>query len=319
MDRSLTNATDESMTESDGVPGRGHSVEASVIVPSFDRPERLRECLKAVSAQEGVRFEVIVVDDGSPTAIAPICEVYGGLVRCVRQDNAGPGIARNRGVQEARAPFVAFTDDDCRPRPGWLSALVRTHAGRSGVMVGGHVENGLPEDRFASASQRLCDYLYDYFGASAGSMPFFTSNNIGLLREDFLAIGGFDASFGLAAAEDREFGIRWRDDGGGLEFAGNAVVDHFHAMSFRQYLRQHANYGRGARHLHDVMARRASLLPKVEPPRFYIGLVTYPMKQAGMRGLGQSVLLALSQAAMVGGYAQEARAARRRARPTSGA
>ena len=282
----------------------------SVVVPSFGRPAALRACLEALMAQDDPDREVVVVDDGSPDPLAPLCEGLPG-VRCVRQDNAGPAAARNRGAREARGAFLAFTDDDCRPRPGWLSALRRAWGGDPRRMVGGRVENGLPANPYAAASQALCDYLYDYYGAAGGEAPFFTTNNVGVAREGFERLGGFDESFPIAAAEDRDLGLRWRDGGGVLRFAPEAVVDHHHPLTLRRFLRQHANYGRGARHLHRALDRRNAEQPRVEPPRFYAGLVLWPMRRRGVRGLCGSVLMGLSQVAMVRGYAR-ARAEERR-------
>lgn len=289
---------------------------ASVVVPSYDRPERLRDCLAALMRSQGVPFEVVVVDDGSPVPLAPVCAPFGERVRVLRQPNAGPAGARNAGAAAARGAFLAFTDDDCRPEPGWLAALMARHGGEEGRLVGGRVVNLLPDNPYAAASQSLCDFLYDAWGAEAGTMPFFTSNNIGCSASRFAAIGGFDVTFPLAAAEDRDFGMRWRAAGGELVFAPDAVVGHAHNLTLRSFLRQHANYGRGARHLHAVMDARQDARPKIEAARFYLGLVGYPLRGGLGRGvrarLSQAALLGLSQVAMVRGYVGAARSGVRR-------
>lgn len=280
---------------------------AAIIVPSYNRPEQLRRCLGALLAQDHPSFEVIVVDDGSSPPLAGVCAPFAPRVRYIRQDNAGPAAARNTGAASSKAAFIALTDDDCLPRPDWLATLQAAHGGDDARLVGGRVENGLPADRFAAASQSLCDFLYDYFGASSGKMPFFTSNNMGLGRAAFEKLGGFDKTFPLAAAEDREFGLRWREEGGESLYVPNAVIDHFHAMTLRKFWRQHSNYGAGAYHLHRVLDARRSDQPKHEPLRFYLDLLTWPVRQRGLRGTGQMVLMGLSQVAMVNGFARAAR------------
>lgn len=261
-------------------------------------------------AQVHPSFEVIIVDDGSPEPLAPVCAPFGPEVRCVRQDNAGPARARNRGVAETTAAFIALTDDDCRPRPDWLSQLQLAHGGDDTRLVGGRVENGLPLDRYASASQSLCDFLYSHFNAESGDMPFFTSNNIGLSRAGFERLGGFDDTFPLAAAEDRDFGLRWVEQGGQNVYAPDAVIDHYHAMTFRKYWRQHSNYGAGAHHLHKVLDRRGSDQPKREPLKFYLELLLWPIRQKGIGGLAEAALMGVSQVSMVNGYARAARRAK---------
>ncbi|WOI56631.1 glycosyltransferase family 2 protein [Palleronia sp. LCG004] len=283
---------------------------ASVVIPSFNRPDRLRACLEALMDDPDDSFDVIVVDDGSPEPLGPVCAPFGPRVTCLRQDNRGPAAARNRGVAESGGRLVLFTDDDCRPARGWVDAMRRAQDGEAGRLVGGRVVNLLEDDTYAAASQSLCDFLYEYFDAASGEMPFFTSNNIACDRAHFLAMGGFDESFPLAAAEDRDFGLRWRAAGGTLVFAEDAVVGHAHAMTLRSFLRQHSNYGRGARHLHTVMDDRGDARPKFERLKFYGDLVRYPLGREGRARVAQSALLFLSQAAMVSGYARQARAQR---------
>ena len=285
--------------------------QSAVIIPSYNRPDQLERCLNAVVAQDIEDFEIVVVDDGSPTPLETVCKRFGGKVRCLRQDNAGPATARNVGARSTSASFIAFTDDDCQPRPDWLSKLKSAHASQPDRLVGGAVFNALPEDPFASASQALCDYLYDYFDAAHGRMPFFTSNNIAMSRDRFEMIGGFDQTFERAAAEDRDFGLRWRETGGSLVYVENAVVDHFHAMSMRKFWRQHSNYGWGAFRLHQLLDARNAEQPKREPLAFYTGLLAWPVKTRGLAHLHLSVLLAISQVAMIAGYASAARAASR--------
>lgn len=293
------------------------SIHSSVIIPSYNRPGQLAACLEAVVAQiDDLPFEVVVVDDGSHEPLARVCAGFGTRVRCIRQDNAGPAAARNRAVSAARGRFLAFTDDDCRPRAGWLKALRTAHAGVAHRIVGGVIVNGRPGDPFATASQDLADYLYDYFGATEGTAPFFTTNNMGCDRAAFLELGGFDESFGRNGAEDRDFGLRWREAGRALILCPDAVVDHHHEMTLREFFRQHANYGRGAFHLHNVMRARGSEMPQMEPPRFYVKLVTWPVRQHGVRRVFSIVLMALTQVAMIAGYFQARSRARMLARKT---
>jgi GT2 family glycosyltransferase len=235
-------------------------------------------------------------------------------VTCLRQDNAGPAAARNVGAAAARvegATLLAFTDDDCRPRPGWIRGLVAAQGEDDSRLVGGRTENALPDNVYAEASQSLCDFLYDYFGAADGQAPFFTSNNLACAADAFAEIGGFDESFPLAAAEDREFGLRWREMVGPLVFAPGAVVDHAHPLTLARFWRQHANYGRGARHLHRVLDRRSDPRPRRERAAFYAGLVAHPLRRPGPARLARAALMGLSQVAMVAGYLSESRTERR--------
>ena len=281
-----------------------------LVIPSYDRPDKVRACLRAVAALNGGPPRTIVVDDGSPAPLAEVCAEFG-FVTCIRQENAGPGAARNAGARAAEgADLLLFTDDDCTPRPDWADRLAAVQAGTERVIVGGRVDNALPDNVFSSASQSLCGYLYEWYRERGSDMTFFTTNNMCCRRTDFLDIGGFDAGFSTAS-EDRDFSMRWKDAGGRLAYAEDAVVDHAHDMGLGQFWRQHAGYGRGARHLHLTMDGRGDERPKVEPFRFYAGMLAHPLRNPGRNRLAQSALVGLSQVAMVAGYAQAIRDARR--------
>src|SRR3954466_9665384 len=95
--------------------------EISVVVPSHERPVRLRWLLNALSEQTLARerFEVVVVHDSGP-ATARLLATHPIRVREIELPPCGAAPKRNAGWRAARAPLVAFTDDDCRPPREWL-------------------------------------------------------------------------------------------------------------------------------------------------------------------------------------------------------
>ncbi|WP_141619613.1 glycosyltransferase family A protein [Myxococcus sp. AB036A] len=84
----------------------------SVIIPTYNRARLLEAALASVFAQEERDFEVLVVDDGSTDDTLETLARHGEQVRVLSQRNAGPGAARNLGIQEARGTYVAFLDSD---------------------------------------------------------------------------------------------------------------------------------------------------------------------------------------------------------------
>lgn len=279
----------------------------TIVIPTYGRFEQLGECLRSIGGLDypAEDFEVVVVDDGSPRPPEHIVEPYKDRlnVRLVIQPHAGPATARNRGVSEASGTFIAFTDDDCRPEASWLTKLKSRLDADPRAVIAGKTVNILTDNPYSSASQTLIDYLNSYYNTE--NARFLTSNNMALSRDVFLKAGGFDTSFPLAAAEDREFCDRCIHLGLKTVFAPEAVVKHAHPLSLGRFLRQHYNYGRGANNFHRIRALRTSEKIKIEPPRFYIDLLLYPWKSGQRNKAYIAFLIFLSQAANAAGLFRE--------------
>ncbi|PRY81483.1 glycosyl transferase family 2 [Marivita geojedonensis] len=87
-------------------------VQFSVIVPTYNRLSYLKHCLESIAAQTCAPFEIIVVDDGSTDGTVEWLQNTHPEIRAIRQQNAGPGAARNRGAAEASGDYLAFLDSD---------------------------------------------------------------------------------------------------------------------------------------------------------------------------------------------------------------
>lgn len=279
----------------------------TIVIPTYRRFDQLGECLRSISSIDYPKedFEVVVVDDGSPSSPENIVEPWKSRfnVRLVTQPHAGPATARNRGVSEAAGAFIAFTDDDCMPAPDWLAKLKPRLDADPGGVVAGNTVNTLTDNPYSTASQMLIDYLNAYYNKE--NARFLTSNNMALSKEVFMKIGGFDTSFPLAAAEDREFCDRCVHFGLKTVFAPEAVVRHAHPLTLKKFIRQHYNYGRGANNFHRIRAERTSEKIRTEPPRFYIDLLFHPWKSETGNKAHLAFLMFLSQAANAAGLFRE--------------
>jgi GT2 family glycosyltransferase len=301
--------------ESSEIAGR---LPFSVVIPTRDRPGPLARCLDALAELEYPReaFEVVVVDDGSASPPAAEIERRAGSlrVRLVARPHAGPAAARNAGAHAAGHAFLAFTDDDCMPAPGWLSAFERALGESPRAMVGGCTLNALAHNPFSAASQELIAYLYDYYNRERAR--FFCSNNVAMSRASFLDLGGFDAAFPFAAGEDRDLCDRWVLAGHPTVYADDALVHHAHDLGLRTFWRQHLRYGRAAAPYRELSAARRRDDVRIEPFTFYVDLVRYPFTRGdGPRVWRRAALLALSQVANSSGFVYES--VRRRMRGTA--
>ncbi|MES3001693.1 MAG: glycosyltransferase [Pseudomonadota bacterium] len=88
----------------------------STVIPVFNRPAFLREAVASVLAQQGCELEVLIVDDGSTddtrAAALELAEQHPDIVKVLSQANAGPGAARQAGVEKCRGEYIQFLDSD---------------------------------------------------------------------------------------------------------------------------------------------------------------------------------------------------------------
>jgi len=97
----------------------------SVVIPVYNQERYIEETLQSVLIQEGVNFEIIVVNDGSTDSSAEILRNYWKRIILVEQKNRGVAEARNAGVWAAGAELIAFLDGDDRYLPGHLARTLQ--------------------------------------------------------------------------------------------------------------------------------------------------------------------------------------------------
>ena len=97
----------------------------SVIIPLYNKGEYIERALKSVFAQTFEDYELIVVDDGSTdNGIEIVKQFRDNRLRVIRQANAGPGAARNRGISESSSRYLAFLDADDEWMPCFLEKSI---------------------------------------------------------------------------------------------------------------------------------------------------------------------------------------------------
>lgn len=107
----------------------------SVVMPAYNSEATIGAALRSALSQEGANIEVVVVDDGSADLTARQARQFGERVRVIEQSNAGPQVARNRGIQEAKGEYIAFLDADDIWLPGKVSAQLKVLQSDPGVVA----------------------------------------------------------------------------------------------------------------------------------------------------------------------------------------
>jgi GT2 family glycosyltransferase len=204
--------------------------EVSVVVATYDRApllEALLDGLRAQSLDRG-RFEVVIVDDGSTDETASVLEgeVERGeldLRVITRERNGGLAVARQQGWRAARAPLLAFTDDDCVPDPGWLSAGLEAAERHPGAIVQGRTDGRRADLERLGRLRRPFTRTLEIPAPD----PHVQTCNVFYPREVVERVGGLDTvGFARYAGDDAD--LAWRAIGAGARvvFAPEARVEH---------------------------------------------------------------------------------------------
>lgn len=157
----------------------------SVIIAVYNPGKYLKECIESILGQQGVDFEMILIDDASTDGSDTVCRYYADtcpdIVRYHRlQENSGPSVARNKGIAMAKGEYIVFSDSDDCLMPGALAHLSDLIASTgASISIGGFfngriyrssdVNNIDPEIETVSGREALEATLYQkpHFHASA--------------------------------------------------------------------------------------------------------------------------------------------------------
>ena len=204
----------------------------SVVIPTLGtRPDRLAAALRALAEQDLAPGELEVIVSSDPGAGEPVAP-NGLVLRSVQATTPASAAAkRNLAWPKARAPLVAFTDDDCRPTPDWASTLLAAAERSPGAFVQGRTEPDpveLPQLWGLAHTQLI-----------TRDSPWHETCNIAYPRELLERLGGFDESYGPLGGEDVDLGHRALGSGVPKVYEEEALV--WHAVedrNFRQTIRE---------------------------------------------------------------------------------
>lgn len=201
-----------------------------VVVPLFNEASTIRDLCAALSQQRGRPYRVFLVDNGSTDATVSIAQQYFEVYSC---QTPGSYVTRNHGAALGRAPYIAFTDGDCVPVPGWLEELC-AELDRGADVVGGitraDARSHLGCSRFG---RNLLIYRVEYYGGAYIRMDAhglecsFPSCNVAYRRSVFEALGGFSMTTGADVALSN----RAAQAGYACQMAPKALVSHYAASS----------------------------------------------------------------------------------------
>lgn len=190
----------------------------SCIVPTYNGEAYLTEALDSILAQTYRSLEVVVADDGSTDGTLQIAARYGPRVRVVAQANAGPAAARNLGVRETSAPFVAFLDQDDVWHPEKLTRQMGRLGARPELDVSvAHVQ------RFWTADLPAQEEKFRAHRVST-ALPGYVTGTFLVRRRVFAIVGPFDTE--VRFADSMEWFLRAVERGATSELLPDVLLRH---------------------------------------------------------------------------------------------
>ncbi|HZM69625.1 MAG TPA: glycosyltransferase [Candidatus Cryosericum sp.] len=262
----------------------------SILIATADRQELLAGCLKSLAATRFTEAEVLVLDQSREVPSLPNGSGEGPEVRFIRCPRRGKSAALNHGVREARAPWLAFTDDDCRVGADWLEVIDRAarEAGPDCALTG-QVLPGAPEGESVIAPSLREDGLEATYTAPTFRDVLF-GNNMAMPAAVLLKAGCFDETLGpgtaAPAAEDNDLGYRLLRAGLSIRYLPGMLVTHRSWRSGSEQVRLFRSYGIGQGAFYGKHVHRGDLHMAARMAR--------NLWDAG-RDLGGAILLARRQ------------------------
>ena len=143
----------------------------SVIIPTFNRAQKVRRAISSVLFQTFRDYEIIVVDDGSTDETSLSLAPFRTHIRhLAHPKNLGVSAARNTGIRASKGPLIAFLDSDdywlpeklalqvafFESRPEVLACQTQEHWIRKGVRVNPGKKHLKPSGEIFDASLKLC-------------------------------------------------------------------------------------------------------------------------------------------------------------------
>lgn len=178
----------------------------SVIIPTYNRADRVRLALESVLAQTDQNWELVIIDDGSTDDTQAMVQSFDHeCIRYIWQENKGVAAARNRGIVESEGKFIAFLDSDDRWEPEKLRAQRSFFEANPDVHIcqteEKWIRNGCrvnPKDKHAKPSGWIFKESLDLCLVSPSAVM--------MRRDAFDRVGLFDEK--LPACEDYDLWLR---------------------------------------------------------------------------------------------------------------
>lgn len=208
-------------------------IQISVVIPSYNQPDTISQCLESVLKQDftGV-YEVVIVDSSIAKyqeIIAGICEVDERVRLIKLKQQTYPGAARNVGIKEAKGEVIALIDSDCVAHESWLSNIAKNM--EENIIATGVIENGTQDSVYGT-----CSFLVEFNHFLAPSqhkkeVHAAATCNFAAKKEVFEKVGYFTDD---RAFEDMLFCTKFKKMGGAIYQFRDIRISHVNKTDLKK-------------------------------------------------------------------------------------
>lgn len=217
--------------------------EATIILVTWNAGNHLNRCLFALSKQTRMRFEIVIIDNGSTDESFTSLSSWDFVPRTIRQlkTNLGFAVANNLGAHLANGKWIILLNADAYPEPDWLENLLKAaeqnpqfnfFSSRQIQYNSPHLLDGAGDEYHVSglAWRRYYNHMQSAYGLQQEEVFGACAAAAMYRREDFLHVGGFDEDY-FSYFEDVDLSFRLRLAGGRCLYVPEAVVHHVGSAS----------------------------------------------------------------------------------------
>lgn len=270
-------------------------MQATILIPTYNRAEILRDCLDRLKKQNFIKdeYEIIVVDDGSTDATSEVVEKAqkksSVSIQYLYQKNQGQGIARNYGLRYAKGKVIILIGDDILVLPDFIKEHMNYHRkyiNENDAVLGfigwdPRLEITPFMDWLTNGSAVFGKFGGHQFafekleGKKKADYNFFYTSNISL-KKSLLKKHPFDSRFSSYGWEDIELGYRLtKKEGLNLYYNPHAIAYHFHPMDEEGLKKRMYNIGKSAHLIHKKYPELKKVPSKLK--RFIFQIISNPV------------------------------------------
>jgi O-antigen biosynthesis protein len=213
----------------------------SIIIPTYNQAEYLRQCIDAITDHTDLPYEIIVIDNASTDGTADYLESARGSIRYrILETNLGFAAAVNRGLMMAKGSTIVLLNNDTLVTDRWLDNMLRCLTSDERIGMVGPVTNYIGGTQQIEVPYKSTKEMFAYASARNQSNPavwMATDRLVGFCllfrRELWERTGYLDEGFRIGNFEDDDYNVRVRLQGYRLVIAQDAFIHHFGSVSTR--------------------------------------------------------------------------------------